>query len=432
MSINAKSVLSKLILVYLTGLLVATFGCSNVESGPEGIDPELTPADLVLELDPEPQPELPDGLRLRVASFNVYGGQNATAAQIGDFFAGLDLDLIGLQECPADLIESIAQTAGFEHFAGNGVGLLSRTPLTDVSLVNLQSGRSFVHTQTQIEDVLFSVYTAHLGWNLDGDRQCREFIDQHLAHDPIPHLVIMGDFNDEHLSSQNTILEEMLSDVFTAMNWYPGERISWPSTLFEGSEGSQLIDLIFYRRSFPAIVIDADVINLSPVLSDHKPVLAELLYPRDPQQAWTSDPFALIRDPFAGWPPQSQRPTNLLVNPGAEEGINGWTVSGDAQAVETRETQSPFSGTQMFTGFEQQPDGKVRLSSGSQTVDLIESTTSIDERMTVLYASGQMATGYLTESDGEITSNRPKPDDDGEVIIEALAADGSVLASKTT
>jgi len=418
--------------VFLAGVLTTIFGCSNIDNGSERIDPGLTPADLVLTLDPEPQPELPDGLRLRAASLNVYGGQNASAEQIGDFFAGLDLDLIGIQECPADLIESIAQAAGFEHFAGDGVGLLSRTALENVTRVNLQSGRSFVHAQTQIDGVQFSVYAAHLGWNLDGDRQCREFIDQHLTNDPIPHLVIMGDFNDEHLSSQITILEEMLSDVFTTMNWYPGERISWPSTQFDDSEGSQLIDLIFFRSSYPAIVIDAEVFNLSPVLSDHKPVMAQLLYPRDPQQAWTSDPFAPIRDSFAGWPPQSQRPANLLVNPGAEEGLNGWTVSGDAQAVETRENQNPFSGIKMFTGFKEQPESKDRMSKCSQTVDLIESTATIDKRMTVLYASGQMATGYLTESDGEITSDRPMPYDDGEVIVEALSADGSVLASKTS
>jgi maltose 6'-phosphate phosphatase len=432
MNTKTNSIVCKLILSYLVALTTATFGCSNAQGGPERIDPTLTPADLVLELDPGPQPELPEGLRLRAASLNVHGGQDAEATQIGEFFAGQNLDLIGLQECPADLIESIAQAAGFEHFAGDGVGILSHTALEDVARVNLQSGRSFVHAQTQIDGLQFSVYTAHLGWNLDGDRQCREFVDEHLAHDPIPHLVIMGDFNDEHLSSQNTILEEVLSDVFTTMNWYPGERISWPATLFDGSEGSQLIDLVFYRSSYPAIVIDAEVYNLSPVLSDHKPVLAELLYPRDPQQTWTSDPFAEIRDPLAGWPPQSQLPANLLINPGAEEGISGWTVSGDAQAVETRENQSAFSGNRMFTGYKEQQESKTRLSMGSQTVDLSESTTAIDERMTVLYASGQMATGYLTESDGQITSNKPIPYDDGEVIVEALAADGRVLASKSS
>jgi hypothetical protein len=40
---------------------------------------------------------------------------------------------------------------------------------------------------------------------------------------------------------------------------YPGERISWPATTFDGSGGSQLIDLIYYRTTLPAIVISPKI-----------------------------------------------------------------------------------------------------------------------------------------------------------------------------
>jgi endonuclease/exonuclease/phosphatase family metal-dependent hydrolase len=182
-------------------------------------------------------------------TYNLYGGNYATAEAIGAFLATQDLDLVGLQECPADYLAPIAAAAGFEHMGGAGVALLSRTPLIGLETVALRSGRSFVHATTEIAGVAFSVYVAHLGWNLDGDRQCREFVDEHLAADPLPHLLLVGDFNDEHLSSQIAILEELVADAATAAGCYPGQRISWPATRFDDTEGSQLIDLIFFRRT---------------------------------------------------------------------------------------------------------------------------------------------------------------------------------------
>jgi len=410
-------------------LPILCLGCGPPEP-PRRIDPGLTPGELVLPVGPAPEePALPDGVRLRVMTFNLYGGRFASAEAIGAFLAGQELDLVGLQECPADYLAPIAARTGLAHHGGEGVALLSRTPLADLRLVQLRTGRSFVHATTQLEGVTFSVYVAHLGWNLDGDRQCRELVDDHLAADPVQHLVVMGDFNDEHLSSQIAILEERLADAATSMGWYPGQRISWPSTRFDDTEGSQLIDLVFFRRDLQPLVLGLEVHNLQPVLSDHKPVGAELLYPRD-ERPFAVDPFAALRDPRRGWP--DPPPPDLLVNPGAEDGLAGWLAEGGAVAAAGRENQLPRAGLGLFTGFSERPAEGVRWSAGSQEVELAAWAGAIDARRCRLLAAGQAATGYRTESDGPHTSNLVKPYDEGELVLEALDAQGGRVLGRAS
>ncbi len=391
------------------------------------------PGDLVVEsliLDPDTGPELPplpDGVRVRVGSYNVYGLQFADASTIGAMLAELDLDLVGLQECPPEAAAEIAAAGGFMDFHGGGTVLLSRTPLADLETVKLEAGRGFVHGTTEIGGVAFSFYCAHMGWNVEGDLQCRELVDAHLALDPNPHLILVGDFNDEHLSTQNTILEEVLADAATAMGWYPGQRISWPSTGFDETEGSQLIDLVFFRRDFPAIVVDADVVNLAPVLSDHKPVVAELLFPAAPGEAFPMDPLAPLRDPLAALPPLADLPENLLRNPGAEDGLLHWETDGGPEATSGRSQLTARTGESFFAGFAKLPPNGGLLSSGTQAVDLDAWAEDIDARKAELYVMAHTAMGYpVVEGEG-IVANRPQPYDDVEIVTTLLDAEGESL-----
>ncbi len=87
--------MNRVLLLLSIALLLSA--CRSAD-GPRRIDPDLSPADLVLPARPEVQPpELPEGVLLRVMSYNLYGGNYATAEQIGAFLAGQDLDLVGLQ-----------------------------------------------------------------------------------------------------------------------------------------------------------------------------------------------------------------------------------------------------------------------------------------------------------------------------------------------
>ncbi len=399
----------------------------DLDNSPVLIDPSVQVEDLILEPETPFSPELPEGIRLRVASYNIYGGNFADAEAIGNMLKTLNLDMVGLQECPESFVAPIAQAGGFPYSYGSGIALLSKTELNDTELVPLSVGRSFLHAHSEVSGVMFSFYVAHLGWNAEGDLQFREFVDEHLKQDTTKHMVLVGDFNDEHYSSQVEIMEEVATDAFTKIGWYPGERISWPSTGFDDTEGSQLIDLIWFRKELPALVLDADVVNLSPVLSDHKPVWAELLYPSDPDSPFSSDPFEAQRDLFADFPTVDNRPANLLINPGAEDGTTGWTLSGEAVSVAERENQTPYKGSAFFTGFSTAPDDETRFSTGEQIVDLSEWAADIDAMKARLLVSGYMRTGFTIDEEGDIRSNIPKPNDEAEIVTEALDENGQVL-----
>ncbi len=396
----------------------------SVDTASPFIEPHVTPDSLRLSpFGPPAAPSLPAGVRLRAATWNVYGGQWATFDELGATIAGLQADLVGLEECPEGAAATLAEVAGFpyvEQVAGQA--LLSKTPLADAESVSLGAeGRAALHATTTVQGALFSVYVAHVSWNVAGNLQCRQFAEV-LASDPVDRLVVVGDFNDEAHSTQITYLDVVLADAFTAAGVYPGQLISWPSHWFDETEGAQLIDLVFFRRAFPALVLEAGVTELLPPRSDHKPAWADLLYPAGGEAAFSADPFAALRDPFGAFPPEDERPPNLLQNPGAESGLAGWSVEGDPRAEALREQRTPHGGAAFFTGYPK-TTGKVMRSSGSQQVSLSSYAEAIDAGRGVVYASAWLATGYLTVSEGDEVSNLCKPYDDAEVLVEALDAD---------
>ena len=395
---------------------------------PDAIGADADPDALPLSpLDPAPDVTIPGGVTLRVGTMNVYSAQRGTPEAIGVALAALQLDVVGLEECAAALGAQIAAAAGYEYVVGDGDMLLSHTPLDSFRVVSLDAERSVGNALTVIEGVTFSVYVAHISWQVAGVKDAQTIVDDVVAKDPVPHFVMLGDFNDEHYSPQNTVMEQVLTDAATAMGWHPEQRISWPSDGFDETEGSQLIDLIWFRKAFPAIVLSADVINLSPTLSDHKPAIAELRFPKDPATPFGADPFAASRDAFAALPSPADRPPNLLVNPGAESGLDGWTVGGGAMAVASRDHQVPRTGAAFFTGYPVQTDPAAPWSWGAQDVDVSAHAAAIDEGRGVAYASAWVATGYQVEEKDGLVADIPKGYDDGELIVESLDVAHAVL-----
>lgn len=408
-------------------VLAAAIACTG-----GGIDPDLDPQSLWIHEPPPPAPQLPEGVRVRALTLNVHGGSEATPERLAEVFSPLMLDVVALQESPgAEFVARLGAALGLGHHAGGeGIALLSRTVLTATRAISFRAGRSALRAETVIGGAPFVLYGVHLGWNAAGDRQARELVEEHLRREPEPRLLMLGDFNDEHLSSQAAILETEVEDVFTALGWYPGQRVSWPSTGFDGSEGSQLIDLIYYRRSFPALVLQAGVINTVPVLSDHKPSWAELTYPAG-ERPFASDPFEGRREPWAAYPLDPAE--NLLVNPGAEEGATGWTPDNGGEIAEgPRENQAPHSGQRHFTGATQGDDLPVAVSGWSQRVDLSASAGVIDGARGWLVVAGWIATGHRIETEGDVVSNLARPYDEGEVVLELDDGAGAILARWTS
>lgn len=390
------------------------------------ISPDLSAEDLVLEAKP-PAAEvaLPAGLRLRVGTWNLHGGGDGSPQDIGAALLALRLDVVGLQECPEDLATAVALAGGFEHHVwADGRALLAHAPLSDPTHHPFAAGRAVLHANLQHGGATFSVYDAHIGWNAEGDLQAKELTETLLEPDTNPYLVMMGDFNDEHYSSQIQIIEARLQEAMFTAGLFP-ERISWPASGFDGSEGSQLIDLIFFSPALRPVVVAADVVNLAPVLSDHKPTWAELLFPSPAAPPFDTDPFTELRDAQAVLPPPSTRPPNLLTNPGAEDGLTGWTAQGGFVAADQRDHQDPRSGQGLFTGFSR--PGRRAYAYAEQAVDLGAYATLIDEGRAELLLEGFMATGYDVRTSSGAVSNSPRPYDDAETTVRLLGASGEFM-----
>lgn len=368
--------------------------------------------------------ELPDGVRVKVGSYNLYGYHWADAEHIGALVKSLDVDLMGLVESNEDQVAAVAAAAGYQHYCSNGDGrsLLSKTPLAECTTITLVGGRTLLRTETEIDGVTFAVYVMHIDWDIIGNQQTREFMDNFFDNETRSHVVLMGDYNDEHLSRQMMIMEEQLADAFTAFGWYPGERVTWPSVYFDDTEGSQTIDLIFFRKSLRPIVLAADAVNLSPNLSDHKPVWAEMLFPRNDTPFADALTMSKI-DPYRvfGADP-ADMPANLVTNPGAEQGLDGWTVEGGAVATTQRYGCTAGAGTKFFAGLEKNATPDLGYSRLTQVIDLSGSVQKIDTNNAWLYVSGEMITCPALLTEGDITTNRVERYDDAEMTVTFIDA----------
>jgi len=224
--------------------------------------------------------DMTDATKVTMVTYNLHGGQEATAGEIA---WGLEdhrpFDLVALEECSAMYAEMIADELDMEYFHHEGRALLSDTPLIDPTGQVFEGGYGFIHAGTVINNVGFSVYVVHSGWNDNGDAHCREFIDEVVSQDSAERLILAGDWNDEPGSTQFAILFELLADAFSSLGVYPTARVSWPAQMFYGSEGAQLIDNVLFNKDSGACAVDGDVINFVPPLSDHKPAIATIAYP---------------------------------------------------------------------------------------------------------------------------------------------------------
>ncbi len=402
----------------------------------EGTDTAIPPPDDIWNADnirldaaePVEPVVLPEGIRVKVGAYNLYGYNWAAPEHFGAFIKELSPDLMALVESDSDKLSATAAEAGYEHYCSSGGrSLMSKTPLAECVTIDLVDDRSLLRTETEIGGVTFAVYVFHISWNVAGNRQTRQFIDEIFTSETRSHVIIMGDFNDEVLSRQIDILGEQLADAFTAWGWYPGERITWPSQGFDDTEGAQTIDLIMFRKALLPIVLGADAVNMSPVLSDHKPVWAELLFPLDDTPFDDSLTTARM-DPnrvFDGNDGDSL--PNLLTNPGAEDGLNGWTATGGAVATDSRFGCSPHEGSSFFAGLPPQQGQDEVFSSLVQSVDLSGFGETIKAGTAWLNVRAHMVTCPFLLTEGDIVTNRVERYDDAETVVTFRDATGAAL-----
>lgn len=214
-----------------------------------------------------------DEISITAGSYNLHGGQEASAQQIG---AGLaahgPFDVFALQECPDGYAQPIAEALGMDFFFSGGQAIMSTTPLKNPEhIVLANSHRHILHSDIEIDGTPFSVYGVHIGWNQGGDDEASQIIDPILKNDPADRIVLMGDWNEEYGSTQVAILNQRLADGWSSLGVHPSARTSWPAAGFYGGEGQQLIDNVYFNKEAGACAVAGEIINFSPPLSDHKP-----------------------------------------------------------------------------------------------------------------------------------------------------------------
>jgi len=224
--------------------------------------------------------DVDDHTLVRVGSYNLHGGNEASIEELAQGIANhLPFDLLFLQECPEDYSDGLAAELGMNSFRYGGLAILSFTELRDPVGISLAAGRSVAQAHTSIDSVEFSVYAVHLGWNSEGDAQCREFIDEVIANDPAERIIAGGDWNEEPGSSQFDILYEQFADSWSSLGLVPSQRVSWPANMFYGSEGALLIDNNLFNKDSGACAVDGEIVNFSPILSDHKLQFSTIAFP---------------------------------------------------------------------------------------------------------------------------------------------------------
>ncbi len=243
------------------------------------------------------EPDKP--ITVRVASYNVEFGKSATPEQIGEMFAPYKLDIIGFDEAPdGDWTARVGKVLGMPFsFAGKISSanhkdkyktILSRTPLEGTEEYEL-TGRgwnpaSAVRATTKIGGVPFAFYSLHISRSGATNGHAYSLATEVLPKEKTARVIVVGDFN-------NNIDDAAMKTVEAA-----GFRSTWPDLKIDVSKkftynaqdprkNLGVIDHIFYNTSAGPRSTGGGIIELEKPLSDHKPIWAEIVFPRNLEKA---------------------------------------------------------------------------------------------------------------------------------------------------
>ncbi|MDF1862403.1 MAG: endonuclease/exonuclease/phosphatase family protein [Verrucomicrobiales bacterium] len=238
------------------------------------------------------EPDKP--ISVRVASYNVEFSKSATPEQIGELFKPYKLDIIGFDEAPdGDWTARVGKVLGMPHsFVGKISSanhkdkyktILSRTPLEGTEEYEL-SGRgwtpaSAVRATTKIEGTSFAFYSLHISKSGAMDGHAYSLATEVLPKEKTERVIVVGDFN-------NNMGDPAIDTIEAA-----GYRSTWADleidlskeytyNALDPQKNLGVIDHIFYNTSAGPRSTDGGIIELDKPLSDHKPIWAEIAFPR--------------------------------------------------------------------------------------------------------------------------------------------------------
>lgn len=238
--------------------------------------------------------EADNPITVRVASYNVEFSKNATPEQIGEMFKPYKLDIIGFDEAPdGDWTARVGKVLGMQYsFVGKLSSanhkdkyktILSRTPLEGTEEHKLTGGgwnpASVVRAVTKIEGISFAFYSLHICKSGANDGHAHSLATKVLPREATGRVVVVGDFN-------NNIGDAAMKTIEGA-----GFRPTWNDLKINVSKeftynaqnpkkNLGVIDHILYNNDSGGQATDGGIIELEKPLSDHKPIWAEIAFPR--------------------------------------------------------------------------------------------------------------------------------------------------------
>ena len=238
-------------------------------------------------------------ITVRVASYNVEFGKSATPEQIGKMFKPYKLDIIGFDEAPdGDWTARVGKVLGMEHSYVGKISsanhkdkyksILSRTPLAGTVEYELQVERrrcwnpaSAVRAVTEIDGVSIAFYSLHICSSRDREKVGHAY---QLATDVLPkestdRVIVVGDYNNNiGDAAMNAIEGAGFKPTWSDLKIDVSKEFTYNALNPKKSLG--VIDHILYNTSAEAKVTAGGIIELETPLSDHKPIWAEIVFPR--------------------------------------------------------------------------------------------------------------------------------------------------------
>ena len=239
-------------------------------------------------------------INVRVAAYNVEFGENATPEEIGKMFKLYNFDIIGFNEVPdGDWTARVGKVVGMKHTYVGKISsanhkdkyksILSRTPLQDTveHELTVQRKRSWnpasvVQAVTQIDGIPIAFYSLHICRSTDSHDTGHAYrlANEVLPKDQTERIILLGDFNNEMgdnalqeiaKAGMRAIWEDLKIDVSKAFTY----------NALDPKKNHGVIDHIFCSIKSKAEVMEGGIIELKKPISDHKPVWAEIAFPKD-------------------------------------------------------------------------------------------------------------------------------------------------------
>jgi maltose 6'-phosphate phosphatase len=241
-----------------------------------------------------PAPDKP--ITVRVASYNVEFGKSATPEQIGEMFKPYKLDIIGFDEAPdGDWTARVGKVLGMNYsFVGEissakhkdkYKSILSRTPLEgseEHKLTSTSRGwnpASVVRAVTKIDGISFAFYSLHISKSGANDGHAHCLATKVLPKEITERVIVVGDFNNNiGDAAMNAIEKAGFRPTWNDLKIDVSKEFTYNAMDPQKSLG--VIDHILYNASAGAKVTDGGIIELKKPLSDHKPIWAEIAFPR--------------------------------------------------------------------------------------------------------------------------------------------------------